>query len=55
MWFCENCGNKLHEDFTEVTDIVTQLPVIMGNFWDDEEKRTCDKCGDVLQPPVKQN
>lgn len=53
MWFCENCGNKLHEDFTEVTDIVTQLPVIMGNFWDDEQKRTCNKCGDVLQPPTK--
>jgi 3-hydroxyanthranilate 3,4-dioxygenase len=53
MWFCENCGNKLHEDFTEVTDIVKQLPVIMGNFWDDEQKRTCNKCGDVLQPPVK--
>jgi len=53
MWFCENCGNKLHEDFTEVTDIVKQLPVIMGNFWDNEELRTCKKCGEVLQPPVK--
>ncbi|MBJ6117486.1 3-hydroxyanthranilate 3,4-dioxygenase [Pontibacter sp. BT310] len=53
MWFCENCGNKLYEDFTEVTDIVKQLPVIMGNFWDDEQKRTCNKCGEVLQPPVK--
>jgi 3-hydroxyanthranilate 3,4-dioxygenase len=53
MWFCENCGTKLHEDFTELTDIVTQLPVIMGNFWDNEELRTCKNCGDVLQPPVK--
>jgi 3-hydroxyanthranilate 3,4-dioxygenase len=53
MWFCENCGTKLHEDFTELTDIVTQLPVIMGNFWDNEELRTCKNCGDVLQPPAK--
>ncbi|WP_242926399.1 3-hydroxyanthranilate 3,4-dioxygenase [Pontibacter vulgaris] len=53
MWFCENCGNKLHEDFTEVTDIVKQLPEIMGNFWNNEQLRTCSKCGEVLQPPVK--
>lgn len=53
MWFCENCGNKLYEDFTRVTDIVTQLPVIMGNFWDNEELRTCKNCGEKLEAPAK--
>lgn len=53
MWFCENCGNKLHEDFTELTDIVTQLPVIMGSFWDNLKLRTCKKCGEVLEAPAK--
>lgn len=53
MWFCEACGNKLHEKFAEITDIVAQLPPIMQEFYDDEEKRTCNKCGTVMEPPVK--
>lgn len=53
MWFCEKCGNKLHEDFTEVTDIVNQLPVIMGNFWNNDELRTCNNCGEKLEAPAK--
>lgn len=53
LWFCENCGNKLYEEYVELTDIVQQLPVIMNNFWENEERRTCDNCGEVLQPPAK--
>lgn len=52
QWYCENCGNKLHEQFAEVTDIVKQLPVIMNTFWQSEELRTCDNCGTVMQPPT---
>ena len=53
LWFCENCGNKLHEDSLFVKDIVKQLPPVMDKFWGDEELRTCKKCGTVMQPPVK--
>ncbi|MBF9253232.1 3-hydroxyanthranilate 3,4-dioxygenase [Pontibacter sp. 172403-2] len=53
LWFCENCGNKLYEEYAEVTDIVKQLPVIMNNFWQSEEHRTCSNCGTVMQPPAK--
>ena len=53
LWFCENCGNKLYEDYADVTDIVGQLPVIMDNFWKSEERRTCSNCGEVMQPPVQ--
>jgi len=53
LWFCENCGNKLYEEYAEVTDIVEQLPIIMNNFWQSEEHRTCSNCGTVMQPPVK--
>ena len=53
LWFCENCGNKLYEEYTDVTDIVEQLPKIMNNFWESEERRTCNVCGTVMQPPVK--
>lgn len=53
MWFCENCGNKLHEEFVFVNDIVNQLPPIMNRFYSSLELRTCDKCGTVMEPPVK--
>ena len=49
MWFCENCNNKLHEDTFEMTDIVNQLPVVIKNFMDSEELRTCANCGTVME------
>ena len=52
LWFCENCDNKLYEEYLKMTDIVSQLPPIMNRFYADEEKRTCSKCGTVMQPPV---
>ena len=53
QWYCENCGNKLHEEFVKLTNIVTQLPPIFDNFWNDMDKRTCKKCGTVMEKPAK--
>jgi 3-hydroxyanthranilate 3,4-dioxygenase len=53
MWFCENCGNKLYEEFVFVKDIVKQLPPIMNKFYESEELRTCNKCGTVMEQPGK--
>ena len=53
MWFCENCGNKLYEEALHVDDIVKQLPPVMNRFWEDTMHRTCEKCGTVMQPPIK--
>jgi 3-hydroxyanthranilate 3,4-dioxygenase len=52
MWFCENCSEKLYEEFVNVSDIVAQLPPLMERFYSDEHKRTCNKCGHVMQPPA---
>lgn len=52
LWYCEKCGSLLHEDYMVVTDLVSQLPVIMGRFYDNKELRTCKKCGTVMEPPV---
>lgn len=49
LWFCENCGNKLHEEYVQLTDIVSQLPPIMNGFWSDDKKRTCTSCGTYLE------
>jgi 3-hydroxyanthranilate 3,4-dioxygenase len=51
VWYCENCGNKLYEEFVPVSDIVQQLPVVMNNFFDSPEKRTCKRCGTVMEKP----
>ena len=49
MWFCESCNNKLYEATFAVQDIVSELPVIMRRFMDDEHLRTCNQCGTVME------
>ena len=51
MWFCENCSNKLYEEFFSLEDIVAQLPVVMNKFYANLDLRTCKKCGSVMEPP----
>lgn len=51
LWFCENCGEKLYEEDFFMTNIVVQLPQIMKNFYDSEDRRTCKSCGTVMQKP----
>jgi 3-hydroxyanthranilate 3,4-dioxygenase len=53
LWYCENCGNKLYEEYKVITDIVSQLPPVMEGFYKDEDKRTCTKCGTLMMPPIK--
>ena len=53
QWYCENCGEKLHEETIKLTDIGSQLPPIFEKYWGDESKRTCKNCGTVMQPPAK--
>lgn len=50
-WYCESCSNKLYEEFIPVADIVKELPPVMDAFYADIRKRTCDKCGTVMEPP----
>lgn len=51
QWFCENCNNKLYEEFFDLKDIVTQLPLIFEKFYSDINLRTCKNCGTVMEPP----
>ncbi|NNF04554.1 MAG: 3-hydroxyanthranilate 3,4-dioxygenase [Rhodothermales bacterium] len=50
MWFCENCGAKLYDEYFHLDDIETQLPPVMDRFFNSEEHRTCDECGHVMAP-----
>jgi 3-hydroxyanthranilate 3,4-dioxygenase len=53
QWYCENCGEKLYDEYFKLENIVTQLPPIMERFFQNEENRTCKNCGAVMEPPVK--
>ena len=37
----------------DLKDIVAELPVAMEKFYSDPDKRTCKKCGAVMEPPKK--
>jgi 3-hydroxyanthranilate 3,4-dioxygenase len=52
MWYCENCNELLHKATFHLDDIVTQLPVLMNSFYDNEELTCCKKCGTVMQRPT---
>lgn len=52
LWFCENCGHKLYEEKFYCSNIETDLPRIMKEFYGNETLRTCKKCKTTMQPPI---
>jgi 3-hydroxyanthranilate 3,4-dioxygenase len=51
-WYCEGCGEVLHDAALHVTDLATQLKPVVEGFNADPSLRTCRKCGAVLPPPA---
>lgn len=51
LWFCENCNEKLYEEYFVLENIMTQFQGVFERFYNDEKKRTCNSCGAVMQPP----
>lgn len=51
MWFCDECDNKLYEEFLYISDIVGQLPPVFERFYGSKENRTCTQCGNVMPLP----
>lgn len=51
LWFCENCNNKLYEEYFQLADITRQFQGVFQNFYSSEKLRTCKKCGSVMEPP----
>ncbi|MEE8434890.1 MAG: 3-hydroxyanthranilate 3,4-dioxygenase [bacterium] len=52
VWYCEQCGKKLHEVFLLCEDIETQLKAVLDTFNADQDLRTCKACGAVLPDPT---
>ena len=51
LWFCEQCNEKLYEEYFKLTDIATQFQGVFAKFYASEKLRTCKKCGHVMEPP----
>ena len=50
IWFCENCNEKLYEEYLTLTDIVKQLPPVMEKFYQ-SEFTVCKICGTKMEKP----
>ena len=48
MWFCENCHNKLYEEYFHLTNIEKDFLPVFDRFIASEELRTCKNCGTVM-------
>lgn len=48
-WYCDGCGEVLHEQFFQLHDIVGDLKAAIVAFKDNHDLRTCKKCGHFLE------
>jgi 3-hydroxyanthranilate 3,4-dioxygenase len=49
QWYCERCGQRLYEEFFPLTDIEKQFPPVFERFFANLSKRTCARCGAVME------
>lgn len=52
-WYCENCNHQLYRKTFKLDNIETDMPAIFDKFYGSKKKRTCKKCGTIMQPPAK--
>lgn len=50
-WFCESCNNKIYHEKFELSNIETDLPIMFDKFYNNDELRTCDSCGNKMDAP----
>lgn len=48
-WYCDNCGEILHEEFFQLHDIVGELKDAIIAFSEADDLRTCKNCGHYLE------
>ena len=53
LWFCDSCNHKLHEVYFELNNIENDFLTHFTDFYASEEKRTCKKCGMVMESNPK--
>ena len=53
LWFCDTCNHKLYEAYFELHDIENDFLTHFKEYYNSEEKRTCEKCGTVMETNEK--
>ena len=46
-WYCQRCGNKVHEVSFHCTDLGSQIKNAVNSFKNDVRARTCGNCGEI--------
>ena len=49
MWFCDNCNTKLHDSYFKLTNIEKDFLPRFKDYYNDEQKRTCSNCSEVMK------
>ena len=49
MWFCDNCNEKLHDTYFQLTDVEKDFQPRFKEYYNSEEMRTCKNCGHVME------
>lgn len=52
-WYCQKCGEIVHEAAFHCTDLGTQIKEAVNAFKADEQARTCKQCGEVADSAPK--
>ena len=52
QWYCGACHQLLYEEFFALTNVETQFPPIFERLYADLDRRTCRRCGTVLERPA---
>ncbi|OIW35116.1 3-hydroxyanthranilate 3,4-dioxygenase [Coniochaeta ligniaria NRRL 30616] len=52
-WYCQNCGEIVHEAAFHCTDLGTQIKDAVNAFKADEDARKCKKCGELAEAAPK--
>ena len=53
LWFCDNCNHKLHDVYFELHNIEKDFLSYFKEYYNSEEKRTCEKCGTIMETNPK--
>ncbi|MCZ8131893.1 MAG: 3-hydroxyanthranilate 3,4-dioxygenase [Steroidobacteraceae bacterium] len=51
QWYCEHCHALLYEEHFVLENIETQFPPVFERFYAHATKRTCGRCGTVMERP----
>ncbi|KAI0843817.1 3-hydroxyanthranilic acid dioxygenase [Daldinia vernicosa] len=52
-WYCQKCGEIVHEAAFHCTDLGTQIKAAIEKFMSSEETRKCGKCGEIANSVPK--